>query len=625
LASWLPSGGLGWNEDQDVNKSRTVSVPGFHIVSDRIRQRPRRGVRIAGCILCGLACIALAEEGHGKAGKTGSGKRARRSAAAALVGPPIVPQPKMGEPLLGLTPEQLTRFFIGRAAYDHNLEVGEGLGPVFNENSCSSCHNNPLGGPGSQMVTRFGLNDDKNGFDPLANLGGSLLQAQAIGPECAEEVPAEANVMTNRVTNGMMGYGLVEAIPDADLLANESSPPGGVSGIAHLVEAFEDPPNSPLRVGRFGWKAQVATILTFSGDASLNEMGLTNRFVGQENDPNGVNPPSLGAPDFCDTVADPEDSVALGDGVTREFIDVVTDFQRFLAAPPQTPRSGMSGEAIFNAIGCANCHVPAYTTSNDAGLEDAIRGKAIRPYSDFLLHDMGLLGDNIVQGQGTEREMKTPPLWGLLRRDPLLHDGRVAGGTLADRIMGPMGVVFWHDQFLSEARPSAQAFNALSAGDKALVIAFLGSLGRAEFDANGDNDRDVIDFLYFMDCLGAAFTPDDPCAVHDIDQDGDVDGIDFNYFLQVYEGPRHDCNCNGLLDLQDIYNGAADTDADGVPDKCGTPCPADSDCSGQVDVTDLLTLLAAWGMPGTFIDLDNSGFVDAGDLLALLASWGACP
>jgi CxxC motif-containing protein (DUF1111 family) len=582
--------------------------------------------RIAGGLLCAAACLAIAEEGHSKSMKAGGGKRLnRQSAAAASVGL-LVPQPKMGEPLDDLTKEEFARFLIGRAAFDRNLAVSEGLGPIFNENSCSSCHNNPLGGPGSQTVTRFGLLDDKAGFDPLAHLGGSLRQAQAISPECAEVVPPEANVVINRVTNGAMGYGLIEAIPDAALLANATNPPGSVSGIAHMVGAFEDPPMSPLRVGRFGWKAQVATILTFSADASLNEMGLTNRFVGQENDPNGDNPPSLGDPDFCDTVADPEDSVALGDGDTREFIDVVTDFQRFLAGPPQTPKSGMTGETIFNTIGCANCHVASFTTPNNPQLELALRNKTIRPYSDFLLHDMGALADNIVQGAGTEREMKTPPLWGLLRHDPLLHDGRVAGGTLADRIKGPSGVVFWHNQFLSEAQASAQAFNALSEADKDKVVAFLGSLGRAEFDADGDNDRDLDDFINFMDCVGGGVTPDDPCAVHDIDQDGGVDADDFSYFLQEYEGVRRDCNCNTVLDLQDIFGGTSlDADSNGIPDECGSPCPADSDCSGVVDVTDLLAILAAWGQPNSFLDLNGSGFVEVGDLLALLAAWGNCP
>ena len=238
------------------------------------------------------------------------------------------------------------------------------------------------------------------------SFGGSLFQQQAIDEDCAEVVPPQANVTTLRVTNGMLGYGLVEAILDADILALESSPPG-VSGRAHMVEAFEAP--GVPRVGRFGWKAQVPTLLTFSADAALNEIGLTNRFLMTENDPNGINPPTLAE---CDTVADPEDGP---DGNGDHFIDRVALFQRLLAQPPQTPKNGMTGETIFNTIGCADCHHPSYVTSNDMAVPEVLRGQAIRPYSDFLLHDMGLAADFIPDGAATDREIKTPPLWGRAR------------------------------------------------------------------------------------------------------------------------------------------------------------------------------------------------------------------
>jgi CxxC motif-containing protein (DUF1111 family) len=151
-------------------------------------------------------------------------------------------------------------------------------------------------------------------------LGGSLQQSQSISVACAETVPAIANVTANRVTNSTLGAGLVEAIADADILANVGTT--GVSGKVHMVGVLEDP-NGPLRVGRFGWKAQVATVLTFSGDASLNELGLTNRLVGQENAPNG-NMALLAA---CDAVPDPEDGP---DVHGLHFIDRVTSFQRRL-------------------------------------------------------------------------------------------------------------------------------------------------------------------------------------------------------------------------------------------------------------------------------------------------------
>lgn len=472
-------------------------------------------------------------------------------------------QPKMGAPLKDLTPAQLDHFIEGRTKFNTALTIAGGLGPVFNETSCGACHSTPIGGSGAMVVTRFGFFDDKNEiFDPLVEKGGSLLQAQGINGTCIEQVPPEANVTAHRLTNSTLGFGLVEAIPDADLLANEAVGPG-ISGKAHMVEAFEDPPMSPLRVGRFGWKCQVATVLTFSADAALNEMGLTNRFIVTENDPNGDDPPTLGE---CDTVADPEDGPDING---LHFIDHVTNFQRFLAAPPQTPRSGMSGESIFNAIGCADCHIPQFMTSNDPGLEDAIRNKPVRAYSDFLLHDMGTLGDGIEQGMASGRELRTTPLWGLRMRDPLIHDARVTGGTFASRITAAIG---WHNAPFSEAQPAGAAFAALSQSDKDKVIAFLDSLGRAEFDADGNNSIDESDFADFVACFTGptpTYTPDDACSVHDIDQDGDVDNDDYALFLQAYEPVQGDCNSNTVNDLTDILNATSlDCNANAVPDEC---------------------------------------------------------
>jgi CxxC motif-containing protein (DUF1111 family) len=513
----------------------------------------------------------------------------------------VDPQPHMGQPLAGLTPAQVTRFNAGKTAFERIFTAAEGLGPILNQQSCASCHNNPVGGSGAISVTRFGFFDKKGGgFDPLESLGGSLLQSEAISTECAETIPPEATVVTQRITTSSLGLGLLEAILDADILANESPGPG-VSGHAHMVTAFEDPPMSPLRVGRFGWKAQVATVLTFSADAALNEMGITNRFLMQENDPNGVNPPDLGT---CDTVADPEDGP---DGEGFHFIDRVTDFQRFLASPPQTPKSGMTGEGLFNSIGCAACHVPAYTTSNNPGLEDSIRNKAIRPYSDFLVHDMGLLGDGIAQGQAEVREIRTPPLWGVRIRDPLLHDGRVAGGTLASRITE---AVAEHGVFGSEAAPSAAAFSALTPPQKNQVIAFLDSLGRAEFDADGDNNIGPSDLASFATCYGGGpYNADSPCAVHDIDQDGDVDDDDFTIMLTVYSGSQADCNSNSINDARDLLlETSTDCNLNGVPDEC------DSDSQ---DVTIFVAVLLGQNSDpvlSCMLDKNHDGDVNGDDI-----------
>ncbi len=526
--------------------------------------------------------------------------------AAAGGGPSL--QPEAGAPLDGLTPEQELRFLSGRNAFDKTFTVEEGLGPIFNQDNCAGCHANPtIGGSGSIFVTRFGFNDEKGGgFDPLDDLGGSLLQANAIDDACQEVVPASANVTSARITPSVFGIGLVEAIPEADIIAGETNPPPGISGRVHYVEGG--------MVGRFGWKAQIAQVVTFSGDATLQEMGITNDLFPNENAPNGDQ--DLLAQ--CDTVADPED-VPNGQGV--RFIDRVTDFQRFVAAPPQTPRSGMTGEAIFVAVGCADCHTPSFTTKDDASLEDALRNKTIKPYSDFLLHDMGLAADFIVDGDAGEREIRTPALWGVRFRDPVWHDGSVGGGTFAERMNAAIAL---HDSFLSEAQASAQAYAALPPADKDAVIAFLDSLGRREFDANGDNVIDDEDFADFTSCYtganGAVYTADDPCAVHDLDQDGDIDVDDLAGFVTVFEGTQPDCNGNGTGDLDEIVAGAADLNDNLILDECES-CPGDADGDNDVDLDDLNAVLANWNQTTSTGDVTGDGVVDINDLNQVLSNF----
>ncbi len=470
------------------------------------------------------------------------------------------PQPKLGEPLHGLTAAQLQAFADGRVDFSTPLTVAEGLGPIFNQVSCANCHNNPVGGPGGTKVTRFGYDDGKGNFDPLVGLGGSLLQSGAIVPAAVESIPAASNVTAQRVTPSALGAGLIEALEDADIAANEATPPSSnVSGRVHWVQPLEDP-TGPLRAGKMGWKAQIATVLTFAGDAALNEMGLTNRLLPTENAPNG----NLALLAQHDAVPDPEDGP---DANGLDFIDRITNFQRYLAAPPQTPRSGMSGEAIFGNVGCADCHVATWTTRDDPTLEAAIRNKTIQPYSDFLLHDMGIAADFIEDGGATAQELRTPTLWGVRSRNALWHDGRVVGGTLQTRILGTGGVIELHASLGSESRPSALAFQALPAADQLAVVAFLDSLGRAEFDWDGDNDRDEVDLAAFVAAMGGGpYSADDPEAVFDFNQDGAVDNADRDAFALVYEV---DCNSNGVNDLADVVTGGFDdANQNLIPDIC---------------------------------------------------------
>ncbi|MBK7642563.1 MAG: hypothetical protein IPJ19_05860 [Planctomycetes bacterium] len=442
-------------------------------------------------------------------------------------------QPRMGAPLPGLDAAQLANFAAGKVVFDTQLTPAQGLGPIFNNQSCKSCHLGPqTGGSSSIFVTRFGVAaTGSTPFDPLDNLGGSLLESFSINsPGCDEVVPPQADVVIHRITPPTFGFGLVEAILDGDILVNEVFPPPGVHGHTHMVAGLEDPPGSPLRVGRFGWKSQVATVLSFSSDASLNEMGLTNRFLPVENAPNG----DLARLAQCDSVQDPEDPM---DSSGKFLIDRMTDFQRYLAPPPQTPRTGMHGEQVFNAVGCASCHLSAPFLASSLA-EPGIANVNLKPYSDFLVHDMGSLGDGIAQGAATETEMRTAPLWGVAFRAPvaLLHDGRASGASPGANIQS---AILAHD---GEGLASANAYSALSAADKTALQNFLLSLGRLEFDFEANNNVDEVDWFFLYPLVNGPapavpYTPDSVGAVADFDQDGDFDLEDFGVLQRAFTGP----------------------------------------------------------------------------------------
>jgi CxxC motif-containing protein (DUF1111 family) len=526
-------------------------------------------------------------------------------------------QPRMGDALPGLTADQQVRFELGRQAYIRNITVEEGLGPIFNQTSCGSCHNVPLGGSGAQQVTRFGRIDKKGGFDPLTAFGGSLLNVNAISDDCLDEIPAHANVTSLRVTPGALAYGLIEAVPDDVFVALAAAQPASQRGVVRWTEAFENP--GVARVGRFGWKAQLPTVLSFSADASTQELGFTNRLLPDENPPRGDE--DLLAE--CDMVLDPEDGP---DAQGYDFIDRVTDFQRFLAQAPQTPRSGMSGEAIFNAVGCVTCHSSTMLTSDDLALEDELRSQTIHPYGDFLLHDMGAAADGIGDGPAGVRDIRTPPLWGVRIRNPLWHDGRVNGGNFESRIQEAISL---HGAALSQGQASATAFAALSISDQQSVVAFLNSLGRVECDGDGDSDVDLADFWGpdgFALNMGGGIDADAPAAVYDVDRDGDVDLDDAAAFAEAFDGGPRDCDADGVQDFVQIAeNLSLDADQNGELDACNS-CPADIDNSGSVGTDDVLLILSAWGACASGCDADVNGdlFVGVDDLLAAVSGWGEC-
>ncbi len=369
--------------------------------------------------------------------------------------PPVVPASGsvFGDPLPGLNAAQLAAFAVGKEEFENVETADGGLGPIFNNNSCVACHSSgATGGASDILVTRFGRMV-RGHFDPLAEKGGSLLQQFAIDPAVQEVIPPEANVIAHRQSTPLFGLGLIEAIPDDAIRQNaRRQKPDGVAG---RVSEIVDITTGQQRVGRFGWKAQLASLLAFAGDAYLNEMGITSRFFPVENAPNG-NTALLAA---FDRFADPEDEL---DPVTEKGdIDAAADFMRFLAPPPRLPltQSGRAGEMVFGQVGCAVCHQPTMMTGRSPIA--ALDRKPVNLFSDLLLHDMGALGDGIGQEPAGPREMKTPPLWGLRASGPYLHDGRAA--TVDEAIRG-------HD---GEGAMARERYNRLSPQQRRQLIEFL--------------------------------------------------------------------------------------------------------------------------------------------------------
>jgi CxxC motif-containing protein (DUF1111 family) len=365
----------------------------------------------------------------------------------------------LGGPIGGLAGADLARFADGQDEFEEVEGVEVGLGPVFNEASCTACHSAPIGGANGRMETRFGRSSF-DGFDPLASRGGSLLQDHAIGAVTmngktytytAEVVPGLANVKAGRITTPLFGLGLVDAVPDGaflDLARYQARYFPATAGVPNMVTEIR---TGALRVGRFGWKGQVPTLHQFSGDAYLNEMGFTSPEFPLENDPQG----NHGALGFNPVPAMNDD----GEGVEKFF-----DFMTLLGPPPRGAPTQLTdaGSDVFRKIGCANCHTPTLVTGTHAVA--ALSRKSFQPYSDFLLHDMGTLGDGIVQGRASGRQMRTAPLWGLTARPTYLHDGRAR--TVEGAVLGHSG----------QGAGARDRYSRLDLRDRYALLAFLKSL-----------------------------------------------------------------------------------------------------------------------------------------------------
>ena len=366
-------------------------------------------------------------------------------------------QPDFGEPLQGLTPDLLTRFHAGKTAFVAAEDVPGGLGPVFNDVACASCHTQgAIGGGSNRLETRYG--QVINGvFNPLTQFDGTLVHAKGIGRFngvnfVGEVVPPEANVVAQRRVNPLFGLGLVDAVPDQfliDLSQFEQDRNPATAGRANVVI---DVASGQPKVGRFGWKCQIGTVLTFAANAYQNEIGVTTPFFPNENCPQG---------DCALLAANPAQT---NPNDTNETPMMFADFITFLAPPPRRAltRNPKLGESLFLGIGCADCHFPAMRTgSNEVAALDQVE---FFPFSDFLLHDMGSLNDGISQSGATGHEMRTAPLWGARIRKSFLHDGRAR--TLRDAILA-------HD---GQGLAARERFARLPAREQAQLLDFIDSL-----------------------------------------------------------------------------------------------------------------------------------------------------
>jgi CxxC motif-containing protein (DUF1111 family) len=383
-----------------------------------------------------------------------------------------------------------------RTAFDAIEDIGDGLGPLYNAQSCRECHQNPASGGGSQVAElRAGHRDRQGRFVnpsvPIAGgtviiTGRTLINDRAICPSAAfpdqelqERVPSSETIRTLRMSLGLFGDGFVEAVPDETLLGIAAwqcrETKGRICGKAISVPVLEAP--GTYRVGRFGWKDQHASLLSFAADAYLNEMGITNRLLPTE------------VTTLCDTVQDPEDKLG-ADGLSD--IDRFARFIRATKAPPRDARlaataDAKKGSALFDSIGCAICHVRTLVTAPPGTafhggsfiVPPALGNKALHPFGDFLLHDVGT-GDGIViavlehhgpsfmrmqpRYEVTAPRLRTAPLWGVRTRSRLMHDGKSL--TLADAILRHGG----------EAADSQSRFADLGEEEKEELLAFLLSL-----------------------------------------------------------------------------------------------------------------------------------------------------
>ncbi len=417
-------------------------------------------------LFCGVACVAalvlVAQQGA-------------TEAPAGFTTPPLTQNPAPLTVSNGLTEPPGDTFVADQSQFERIHSPVDGLGPVFNATSCAQCHQNNVTGAASQITElRVGHLDVNGNFvnptvainDGAATITGrSIVDDRAICDQAQEHVPDTEIIRTRRAVLNVLGDGFIEAIPDSTLIsiaAYEATQTGGlIHGEAIEVPVLESP--GAMQLGRFGWKDQQPTVLSFSADAYLNEMGVTSRL--RPHDVTSV----------CKVTNDPED---VPDNIGLANIDHFAQFIRATQTPPRdaalaATADAFAGNQVFNTIGCGLCHVetmltaPVGTVINGGTyiVTSAVGNKFIHPYGDFLLHDVGT-GDGIVQAgpADTADKIRTAPLWGLHIKSRFMHD--LDSLTLDGAIRRHRG----------EASHVVERYRALSATQEQQLLTFLRSL-----------------------------------------------------------------------------------------------------------------------------------------------------
>lgn len=362
----------------------------------------------------------------------------------------------------GLSKAEQAAFARGDEAFGHAFSVKEGLGPIFNQPACESCHaRDGKANPKANLI-RFGKTS-AGVTDLILAFGGPQLQNHSIPGVSPETLPTDANAISHRSGPVVFGIGLIEAIPDSAILANADPADtdlDGISGKPNMVQApgYISAMSSPPFVGRFGRKAGVAFLLQQVVTAYQQDIGITTEYLPVE-----AGHPQAGA-GTRDDAADPE--------IPASVVDDVVSYLRMLSPPNRGTITAevQQGEQLFSQIGCASCHVPKMTTGFSP--IKPLNRVDVYLYSDLLLHDMGPeLADNFYEADATGTEWRTTPLWGLRLVGEFtggtpfyLHDGRTSSLTEVIQLHG------------GEAAQVRTRFFQLTEPQRTALIKFLESL-----------------------------------------------------------------------------------------------------------------------------------------------------